>query len=113
MEVRVGRFSRRVRSSGTRNSCSASDGDVTTRSAPGAKPVIWRYKLLAGDAADFYDFAPDAANRSGLFPDARGSVRVTMRIESRRGEKYERRDHDAHRPERSGTEVAARAVGRW
>jgi hypothetical protein len=62
---------------------------------PGApKPVAWRYKLLAGDAVDFYDLAPDAAERGGLFPttaDERGVTRVTIRIEVTPEGRFERR----------------------
>src|SRR5688572_12516399 len=55
------------------------------------KPATWRYKLLAGDEADFYDFA-DAPDRAGLFPTTGRTVRVRIRITISPGEKYERRD---------------------
>ena len=82
-------------------------GDVTLK-RPGAKPVTWRYKLLAGDAADFYDLAPDATNRCGLFSDARGSIRLTMRIEVTSGEKYER--HTMTLTDPSGRKLTLRRV---
>lgn len=60
---------------------------------PGApKPITWRYKLLAGDAADFYDLVPDAPDRGGLFPTPDGTVRVTIRIEVGPGDRFERRE---------------------
>ena len=59
---------------------------------PGAAAMaVWRYKLLGGDAADFYDLPPDAADRGGLFAGARGPARVTIRIETAPGEKHEGR----------------------
>jgi hypothetical protein len=55
------------------------DGRVSlVGAAPG--PVGWRYKLLAGDAADFYALPPDPASRIGMFPSATGVARVTIRI---------------------------------
>lgn len=73
------------------------DGIVTLeRPAEGAgkrsNPIAWRYKLLAGDAADFYDLPPDATDRAGLFPALNGLVRATIRIESMTGGKYEERE---------------------
>ena len=59
--------------------------------AEGPKPPGWRYKLLAGDAADFYDLPPDATERLGLFPTDTRRVRVTARIEVATGGKYEAR----------------------
>jgi len=52
----------------------------------------WRYKLLAGDAADFYDLPADAAPRAGLFRTDNGFTRVTIAIENTPpapGTKYE------------------------
>lgn len=60
---------------------------------PGAPtPATWRYKLLAGDAADFYDLAPDATDRAGLFPGAGSAARVSIRIDVTPGEKFDRHD---------------------
>jgi hypothetical protein len=68
-------------------------GPMAPPAPPGSpEPVVWRYKLLAGDGADFYDLPPDASGRGGLFPGARGAVRVTIRIEVLPGPKYERRE---------------------
>jgi hypothetical protein len=63
---------------------------------PGApKPTMWRYKLLAGAAADFYGLVPDPPEPtagSGMFPNTRGAVRVTIRIEVTPGDRFERRE---------------------
>jgi hypothetical protein len=64
------------------------------RAAAGARPVslmAWRYKLLAGDAVDFYDLKPDATDRLGLFPTANGLARTTVRVEATTGGKFEGR----------------------
>jgi hypothetical protein len=68
-------------------------GPMAPPRPPGSpEPVAWRYKLLAGDGADFYGLPPDASKRDGLFPGARGAVRVTVRIEFVPGGKHERRE---------------------
>ncbi|QJW99650.1 hypothetical protein [Frigoriglobus tundricola] len=77
------------------------DGSVTmerptTPEAPPSgdkrsEPIGWRYKLLAGDGADFYALPPDATVRAGLFPAPNGVVRATIQIESTTGGKYEER----------------------
>jgi hypothetical protein len=67
------------------------DGVVEMHRPDLPKPATWHYKLLAGDGADFYDFA-DAPDRAGLFPTTGRTVRVRMRITISPGEKYERRD---------------------
>ena len=56
------------------------------------EPIVWRYKLLTGDAADFYALHPDATVRAGLFPAPNGVLRTTIRIESTTGGKYEERE---------------------
>ncbi len=56
------------------------------------EPTVWRYKLLTGDAADFYALSPDVTIRAGLFPAPNGVVRATIRIESTTGRKYEERE---------------------
>jgi hypothetical protein len=54
-------------------------------------PPGWKYKLLAGDEADFYDLPADATARFGLFPAKNGVCRVTIVIETTPGSKYEDR----------------------
>jgi hypothetical protein len=66
-----------------------SDGVLDKSGEP--RPPQWRYKLLAGDAADFYDLPADTADRFGLFRTDTGRTRVTVRIEVEPGAKYERR----------------------
>ena len=56
-----------------------------------AKPPRWKYKLLAGDDADFYDLPSDATDRFGFFPAKNGVSRVTIKIEPTTGGKYEDR----------------------
>lgn len=60
----------------------------------GRKPkhTGWKYKLLAGDAADFYDLHANATDRFGLFPANHGVCRVTITIETTPGSKYEDRN---------------------
>jgi hypothetical protein len=67
------------------------DGMVMLHRPDLPKPAIWHYKLLAGDDADFYDFA-NAPDRAGLFPTTGRVVRVRITITITPGEKYERRD---------------------
>ncbi len=75
------------------------DGSVTLERdgptpAPDSKvqPPRWKYKLLAGDDADFYDLPADATERFGFFPAKNGVCRVTIKIESKTGGKYEDRE---------------------
>jgi hypothetical protein len=56
------------------------------------KPPGWKYKLLAGDAADFYDLPADATERFGFFPATRGVSRVTINIDPKADGKYEGRE---------------------
>ena len=65
-------------------------GGVLEKSGEPGSPR-WRYKLLAGAAAEFYDLPADAADRSGLFRTDTGRTRVTVRIEVEPGAKYKRR----------------------
>ena len=55
-------------------------------------PPVWHYKLLAGDAVDFYDLSPYEADRFGFFPTTTGLARVNIRIETTTGGKYEGRE---------------------
>ena len=64
---------------------------ASTGSSEVVQLAAWKYKLLASDAADFYDLPPDAAARLGLFPATNGLARVAIKIESTTGGKYEGR----------------------
>ncbi|MBN9119994.1 MAG: hypothetical protein J0I06_12665 [Planctomycetes bacterium] len=66
------------------------DEGLVTLTRPGApKAPVWRYKLLGGDAADFYGLA---AERGGLLPNAPDPVRVTIRIEVTPAGRFEHRE---------------------
>lgn len=64
------------------------EGRVLLVRSGAATAVEWRYKLLAGDAADFYALPP----AGGLFAAVGGPIRVSVRITATPGEPYERRE---------------------
>jgi hypothetical protein len=66
-------------------------GDPPASTGDGPRTPAWRYKLLAGNAADFYGLPADASERFGLFRTDTGRARVTIAIEVAPGGKYERR----------------------
>lgn len=57
------------------------EGQVRLVRPDAPKPIEWRYKLLAGDAADFYDLPPN-----GLYSGIGAVVRVSIRIGVNPGE---------------------------
>lgn len=67
------------------------DGTITLTRPDTPKPVVWRYKLLASNAADFYDLPPDLPTQFGLSPGS-SALRVTIGITVVPGEWFEDRE---------------------